>query len=1107
MDKADVNLSSQEKIARLVEYARGSKTPSVWWNGIEYKWDKKHGKYLHWVTLPSGERKADEPPYEATNPLFAAVGIEAEDNEPKKETTAPKEEKKNPKPEPVVKPKEEPTTTPPATDETPTTDAETPTGGSDDEGQDKSWLTERGDYRGLYRSLMEKAADFDTLSKFFQDQYREELSYALNNEFVPTHHFNLSDDDINDILKAKNIVNDSSVLPDVRRIVLRGAVSKLDYGNSNPFPLALDLANGNLPFPAALEAVENYTKWLNASDYAIDATWKNVASRADALKVVSKIPAVRFVSAQDNTEIEDKTASLLKLAESPAISNVEALYIASKLKSLEDNIKSGNYEYSTTYQGARKGQKDEEKKQWFISHKREVIFDELNRIEKDVAVLRNRPQNDPQTSPIEETPKPEEKPLPPMTANHPIGSEKKETPKEPEKKESDGVSYQQIAEIATSSDMSFREKNEQVKAWAESFFPDDERFSAVKDFLTSDKTPFYAKKSMLGEISKTTEYKRARQFAETTDGKDSVPEFKGFQEFLDFCSQTSIKSQSEMTRALSEYVSNIQTKLKSDWKTIQTEDFFTSERPYWDGLQPFSRNLRWGKDAERFGDRDSAIKNFRSLIKIPSSLSKEEKQSVLDRIAYVGSLAKLPTTTDEEACMLMSEMQSIGQGTVKNARFAVNFDAQFQRSSFQEKIDEIASRSDEAPEKPKELVVADKDDSSNSGETSSGYASSANAYKAIVESVRNEMTPEEAERDRNETEKLDAICNQVENESWLTEHNEIYRLKKDYETSITDRARELESMKALIAEKYPKSWYLGFGYIKDMLKELDGPESSRVPESEKGVVHSLLEEYKGKEARFNAALDRLYERSQDERKTLRTRESVPYDHEKTLKFLKKAFPDRGGAAFFPPEWREEALKVFAERNPNVVKVANEVFDVYDIIGRCFNTGGREFDMPNINFGHTSNSSYGECAGSRHITLNWSLRNPEEVRATLAHELGHWLENAVCGLHRINDNAGWLKEKLGHLQLTSKDQWSWQKSKTPGLTVDPTGYSFRVYKFPGGGFIGRTKDFFGCSSTELISSGMEFLTAFPTIYTVRAPEHFNLLVKNFEVISQHDKKDE
>ena len=45
----------RDKISRLVEYARSGKNPSIWWNGVEYKWDKKHGKYLHWSTLPNGE--------------------------------------------------------------------------------------------------------------------------------------------------------------------------------------------------------------------------------------------------------------------------------------------------------------------------------------------------------------------------------------------------------------------------------------------------------------------------------------------------------------------------------------------------------------------------------------------------------------------------------------------------------------------------------------------------------------------------------------------------------------------------------------------------------------------------------------------------------------------------------------------------------------------------------------------------------------------------------------------------------------------------------------------------------------------------------------------
>ena len=557
---------------------------------------------------------------------------------------------------------------------------------------------------------------------------------------------------------------------------------------------------------------------------------------------------------------------------------------------------------------------------------------------------------------------------------------------------------------------------------------------------------------------------------------------------------------------MEEEIADNQKKMESDWSTIQHEDFFSSGRSYWDGLKPFTRNLRWGKDEEKFRDRTSAIKNFRSLFKIPSVLSKEEKQSVLDRIAYVCALAKLPTTTDDEACMLMTELYSNADKTIRNAQYAALFDERFQDQDFQERMAEIAARSDSAPEMPKELVVAPKEETVQ--ETDNGsteYASSAKAFASIIEAVRNEeMTPEEAERDRAETEELVEACRFIEKETWTKEINELWSLRRSYSDAYSKKALALESFKAYMKEKHPRAVILGISYYKDMLQELDGPESARVSESEKAEIHTLAEGLKDKDARFNAAESKLNAVNKEKHNYLENRENNPYDHEKTLKFLKKAFPDRGGDEFFTPEYREEIKKVFEKQNPEFVKVADEVLDVYDIIGRCFNRGGREFKSPTISFGSTISGNIGECNGT-YITLSSKrLRHPEDVRTTFAHELGHWLEEECCGVRRINDNAGWLKAKLGHLQLEKKDQWDFQKGKTPGLTVRPDGYSYRIYKMPAWIFGSKDKDFHRCRATELISTGMEYLAAFPTIFTERAPEHFNLLVRNFEELAQHDK---
>ena len=83
-------VSFVERVARVAQYARNNY--SMWWNGKEYPWDKKRGKFMRW----SGGNNPypEEPGYEESNPLFAASGIFPEKEETKN-TDVPKSEQKS----------------------------------------------------------------------------------------------------------------------------------------------------------------------------------------------------------------------------------------------------------------------------------------------------------------------------------------------------------------------------------------------------------------------------------------------------------------------------------------------------------------------------------------------------------------------------------------------------------------------------------------------------------------------------------------------------------------------------------------------------------------------------------------------------------------------------------------------------------------------------------------------------------------------------------------------------------------------------------------------------------------------------------------------------
>lgn len=83
-------VSFVERVARVAQYARNNY--SMWWNGKEYPWDKKRGKFMRWSG--GNNPHPEEPGYEESNPLFATSGIFPEKEETKN-TDVPKSEQKS----------------------------------------------------------------------------------------------------------------------------------------------------------------------------------------------------------------------------------------------------------------------------------------------------------------------------------------------------------------------------------------------------------------------------------------------------------------------------------------------------------------------------------------------------------------------------------------------------------------------------------------------------------------------------------------------------------------------------------------------------------------------------------------------------------------------------------------------------------------------------------------------------------------------------------------------------------------------------------------------------------------------------------------------------
>lgn len=116
----------------------------------------------------------------------------------------------------------------------------------------------------------------------------------------------------------------------------------------------------------------------------------------------------------------------------------------------------------------------------------------------------------------------------------------------------------------------------------------------------------------------------------------------------------------------------------------------------------------------------------------------------------------------------------------------------------------------------------------------------------------------------------------------------------------------------------------------------------------------------------------------------------------------------------------------------------------------------------------------------------------QLRATFAHEIGHWLELRCWGYEAATKNTKWLETTLKEdISVKSfKKYVDLDEKEAPTTLWRIDGYSARVYaelEIPGS----STQKY---QPSEVISTAFEGLLDDPEAFARAAPEHFNLLLK-------------
>lgn len=230
--------------------------------------------------------------------------------------------------------------------------------------------------------------------------------------------------------------------------------------------------------------------------------------------------------------------------------------------------------------------------------------------------------------------------------------------------------------------------------------------------------------------------------------------------------------------------------------------------------------------------------------------------------------------------------------------------------------------------------------------------------------------------------------------------------------------------------------------------------------------------------------------------------------EKNLAFLKAAFPDRGGEAFFSENYVEEKVEQFKKNKIGIKEDdLRYVFEMYNVLGKSFNTSNKWGSPPDFGFAYDENKSYGGEYSYPSNTLFLNI-NPESamgIQAALIHEFGHWLEEKILGMDVRGENRDWLGKETGDGENFPKSPYDDEYNgvymvpheKAPDLCYRWDGYSLKTYP--------PMRDYGGKGGSEIFSTGMEGIGLRSDYFARCNPKHFNRMIECFSKLLK-DKKE-
>lgn len=204
------------------------------------------------------------------------------------------------------------------------------------------------------------------------------------------------------------------------------------------------------------------------------------------------------------------------------------------------------------------------------------------------------------------------------------------------------------------------------------------------------------------------------------------------------------------------------------------------------------------------------------------------------------------------------------------------------------------------------------------------------------------------------------------------------------------------------------------------------------------------------------------------------------------------FPDRGGTSFFDSKSKADIINVFDSKGEQ--EVGKEILKLYDLVARAYNTSQTTGRIPSVAFHRypaTSNTNGDFTLYHCSIRLSQKITG-NRLRKTGAHEFGHWLEEELLGLPQADENTEWLRkeQKAPKIKKAARSDFIISAKEQPNLCVREDMYSQKVYP---NCLDPKTRQRY--STSEVISTAMEYLIADPEMFARRCPKQFDLLLEN------------